>query len=73
MCEAMPAILKTDASLLTEPARQRRIEVLSTLLAICRSLERMQTAAASRSACREVYAQLAALRERERSGRPFRP
>lgn len=47
------------------PERQR-VEVLSTLLRICRSLEGLQISPEAKIACREVHQQVAGLLARER-------
>ena len=53
-----------------ENARQRRhwhrLRILTALVAICRDLERLQTTAAAKEACREVEARLARLTFQER-------
>lgn len=62
----MPAT--APASSAAAGARQRRAEVWSTLLGICRSLERLQTTPEAKAACRQVGEELAALLTRDRGG-----
>lgn len=50
---------------LHEEARRHRVRLLTLLASICRKVERLQSSAAARQACRQVATRLQELRTRE--------
>jgi hypothetical protein len=49
----------------SQAERRHRVRILSTLLGVCQSIERMAVSAAAREACRQIEGQLADQLRRE--------